>query len=121
MSEKRITIFASSSNSTSVSSDKSNFVYTFNPPLQVPRDKNPHIQLVGAEVYWNVPNVTTKNLRLINISLQYRPNYPHEKKSRYFRDPRQDYSISLDIFETPGRIIVYSIDARVSGRFREIS
>ena len=61
MTEKRITIFASSASSTSVSSDKSNFVYTFNPPLQIPKDKSPHIQLIGAEIYWNVPNVTSAN------------------------------------------------------------
>ena len=73
MTEKRITIFASSASSTSVSADKSNFVYTFNPPLQIPKDKNPHIELIGAEIYWNVPNINlgvnnTMEITMTNVN-----------------------------------------------------
>ena len=67
--EKRVTIFASSASSTNVSADKSNFVYTFNPPLQIPKGKQPHIQLVGAEVFWNVPNVNSGVNSTMEISM----------------------------------------------------
>ena len=67
--EKRVTIFASSASSTNVSADKSNFVYTFNPPLQIPKGKQPHIQLVGAEVFWNVPNINSGVNNTMEISM----------------------------------------------------
>ena len=66
---KTVTIFASSASSDTVSADKSNFTYKFKPPLEIPKGRNPHIKLVGAELYWNVPNVNSGVNNTLEITM----------------------------------------------------